>query len=147
MGDFLKNLKENKIAIAFLIVGLIVGGAIYLNQQKRDLSQKETSFSQNETQNEKCEINFLQAPDFVGRFCRVKGKIDHIYISQKGNIFLNFCKDYKTCPFYGVIFKDDAPKFEPEVYEGKIVTIEGLIKTYKGRAQIIINDSSQIEIE
>jgi endonuclease YncB( thermonuclease family) len=92
-------------------------------------------------------IDYTEAPNHVGEYACVSGKIDHVYISQKGNTFLNFCPDYKTCPFHAVIFSSDAYKFSnPKQYEGKTVEITGLIRAYKGRAQIILDDLSQIKI-
>ena len=148
MNDFLKNLKENKIAITFLIAGLIIGGAIYITQ-KKNLEEANIQYKITSSLKEKgdCQIHFSQAPKHIGEVCTVEGKIDHVYISKKGNIFLDFCKNYKTCPFSAVIFKNNASKFEPTVYEGKRVRIKGLIKTYQGRPEIIINDPKQIEIE
>jgi endonuclease YncB( thermonuclease family) len=83
----------------------------------------------------------------VGEFACVSGKIDHIFTSQKGTVFLNFCTDYKTCPFGAVIFDSDAHKFpNPKQYEGRTVQITGLISSYQGRPEIILKDSSQIKI-
>jgi hypothetical protein len=139
-----KFLKENKIAVAIILAGMIIGGAIYVSYKKEDQLHEVFETKRNTSI---CQIHFTQAPKYVGQFCEVEGMIDHIYISKKGNVFLNFCKDYKTCPFTGVIFKEDAPRFELSQYEGKKVKIKGLIKTYKGRPEIIINDSEQIKIE
>jgi len=151
MEDFFKNLKENKIAIALVIVGLIIGGAIYITQ-KENLERENTQYeyeitSTTSSEEGDCHIHFTQAPKHIGEICIVEGKVDHVYISKKGNIFLDFCKNYKTCPFSGVIFKKDAAKFDPEIYEGREVRIKGLIKTYQGRPEIIINDPKQIEIK
>jgi len=92
-------------------------------------------------------IDYTKAPNHVGEHACVSGKIDNVYTSQKGNIFLNFCPDYKTCPFYAVIFSSDAYKFSnPKQYEGKTVEITGLIRAYQGRSQIVLNDLGQIKI-
>lgn len=149
MKELFENIKENKIIIGFFIFGLIVGGAIYLGfqkePQKTEIFEREPSLS---GQEDLCHIYFNQAQDYVGKFCIVEGRVDHVYLSKKGNIFLNFCKNYKTCPFVGVIFHNHAYKFpNPYQYAKKEVKIKGLIKTYYGRPEIIISDPSQIEIK
>jgi len=91
-------------------------------------------------------INYIEAPNHMGEYACVVGKVDHIYTSQKGNTYLNFCPGYITCPFGAVIFKLNAFKLPlPKRFEGKSVEITGLITTYRGRVQIILNDSSQIK--
>jgi hypothetical protein len=84
----------------------------------------------------------------VGEYACVAGRVDHVYTSKKGTIFINFCPDYKTCPFGAVIFGSDAYKFpNPNQYEGKTVEITGLIRSYQGRPEIALNDPGQIKIK
>lgn len=149
------SFQNNKIAVAIFLAGLAIGGAIYLSQQKNQEilnSGKEKVVLEEKVKVEEgdlkeCEINFSEAPQYVGSVCKVKGRVDHVYISKNGNIFINFCKDYKACPFYAVIFQKDASKFQPKEFEGREVSILGLIKTYQGRAEIVINEPTQIKIE
>ncbi|MGD0077735.1 MAG: thermonuclease family protein, partial [Sedimentisphaerales bacterium] len=90
---------------------------------------------------------YNEASEHVGEYACVAGKVDHVYTSQKGTVFINFCPDYKTCPFGAVIFDPDAYKFSnPKQYEGKTVEITGLIRAYQGRPEIIIKDTGQINI-
>lgn len=92
-------------------------------------------------------IDYTEATNHIGEYACVSGKIDHVYTSQKGTIFLNFCLDYKTCPFGAVIFNPDAYKFSnPKQYEGQTLEITGLIKSYQGRPEITLNDLGQIKI-
>ena len=93
-------------------------------------------------------INYTEAPNHVGEYACVVGKVDHVYTSTKNTIFINFCPDYKTCPFGAVIFGSAAFKFpNPNQYEGRTVEITGLIRSYQGRPEIILNDPSQIKIK
>ena len=93
-------------------------------------------------------INYTGAGKHVGEYACVIGKVNNVYTSSKGNNFLNFCANYKTCPFSAVIFNSDSYKFSDiQSYNKKVVEISGLVKTYKGRAEIIINDPSQIKIK
>jgi hypothetical protein len=67
------------------------------------------------------------------------------YTSRVGNTFLDFCQDFRGCPFTSVIFASDKDKFGDLVtLEGKNVEIRGGIIAYQGRAEIIIHDPQQI---
>jgi len=155
--------EKNKTFIAIIIGALIIGGFIYFSKttptppttppttggivppitnegQEKELEKPTSSVSQ-------C-IDFRKAGNYIGDYKCVRGRVDNVYTSKKGNTFLNFCPDYKTCSFSSVIFSSDSYKFSnPKRYQGKTVEITGLIKTYQGRAEIILNDPSQIKIK
>lgn len=89
-----------------------------------------------------------EASQHIGEEACVEGKLDHLYISQTETIFFNFCPNYQECPFQAVIFASRAGAFSDlGKYEGKNIQISGLIKTYQGKAEIIIDDPSQIKIK
>ena len=151
-------LLKNRKVLASVIVVCLIGGVAgyYFHSTKMPVQPKTPAqFKGNSILEENsvsapaqsCEIEYNRAPDYVGKKCRVKGRVDHVYVSKKGTVFLDFCFDYKTCPFTAVIFKDKASLFNPKKYEGKNVEISGLIKTYQGRPEIIIDDPSQIKIK
>lgn len=87
-----------------------------------------------------------QAPAHIGEIASVVGKLYDSYTAASGTVFLDFCSDYKTCPFSGVIFADDAKKFSdlPSL-SGKRITLSGNITSYQGRAEIILSEPSQIQ--
>ncbi len=92
--------------------------------------------------------DYTDARKHIGETGCIKGKIVQVYTSTKGNTFLNFCYDYKTCPFSAVIFSSDANKFsDPQKYSGKNVEFTGLIRTYEGSAEIILKSPTQIKIK
>ena len=158
MKQFFRN---NKIFIGIIIAAFIIGGFIYLSQRPVSTTLpvastgggsetgtvKKTPGSSGSPQASEC-IDYTEAGRHVGEYACVIGKVDNIYTSSKGNNFLNFCPNYKTCPFSAIIFSSDTHKFSNiKGYEGKTVDITGLIKTYQGRAEIIINDPTQIKIK
>jgi len=154
MKDFF---EKNKISIAVIIAGFIIAGSIWLSnrsatirQQRpgdRELTTQQPSKTEEQVQQPAIHINYTEAPEHVGEYAFVAGRVDHVYTSKKGTIFINFCPDYKTCPFGAVIFGSNAYKFpKPNQYEGKTVEITGLIKTYQGLAEIILDDPGQIKI-
>jgi DNA/RNA endonuclease YhcR with UshA esterase domain len=100
-----------------------------------------------ETTSSTC-YDYTEAKSHVGETICIKGKVVQVYTSAKSNTFLNFCSNYKTCPFSAVIFSSDKSKFsDVQMYSGKNVEITGLIRTYQGNAEIIINSPNQIKIK
>jgi hypothetical protein len=81
----------------------------------------------------------------VGKTGCVSGRVLRIFTSRAGNTFLDFCQDYRGCPFTSVIFAADKDKFgNLESLQGMNVEIRGEIKNYRDRAEIIIHDAHQI---
>jgi len=91
------------------------------------------------------EYDFTEAMDHIGEEARVKGEVLRVFTAKSGVTFLDFCEDFSDCPFSAVIFASDLKKF-PDVnqYERE-VTITGQIKSYNGKAEIILKRPEQIE--
>jgi hypothetical protein len=90
-------------------------------------------------------VDFNDAGKHTGEPGCVTGRVLRVYASRAGSTFLDFCTDYRSCPFTSVIFSSDRGKFgDLETLEGKPVEIRGSITTYQGRAEIIIRDPDQI---
>jgi len=85
------------------------------------------------------------AGSLVGQNGCVKGMVFHVYTSRTGNTFLDFCQDFRTCPFSSVIFTSDKSKFgDLESLVGRHVEIRGRVVPYEGHAEIIVRDPQQI---
>jgi hypothetical protein len=90
-------------------------------------------------------IDYTQAIKHVGEYASVRGTLVSSYTSKTGTVFLDFCKNYKTCSFSGVIFADDAKKFvDLSKYIGETIILTGKISLYEGKAEIILTSLSQI---
>jgi hypothetical protein len=77
----------------------------------------------------------------------VEGRVLRVFTSRSGTTFLDFCQDYRHCPFTSVIFAADRSKFgNLGSLAGRTVNILGEITTYNGRAEIIIRDPKQIRV-
>lgn len=161
-----KNSQEFKMKIKYFAFGLIattVIGFIFISGYSQtkyvcsdgravdslDLcistSNQQTQPS-TETSSSTC-YNYTEAKSHVGETVCIKGKVVNVSASAKSN-FLNFCNDYKTCPFSALIFSSDASNFNNvQVYSGKDVEITGLIREYKGNPEIIIKSPGQIKIK
>jgi len=155
MKDFF---EKNKIPITIIVAAFIIAGAIWLSNRSatirpqspsdRKLTPQQLPRTAEPLQQPTIRISYTEAPEHVGEYACVAGRVDHVYTSKKGDTFINFCSDYKTCPFGIAIFSSDAYKFpNPNQYEGKTVEITGLIRSYQGRPEIVLNDPGQIKIK
>lgn len=90
-------------------------------------------------------VNFDAAAQSVGKSACVAGRVLRVFTSRAGNTFLDFCADYRTCPFTAVIFSEDRARFgDLGQLQGRQVEIRGLVSYYNQRAEIIIHDPQQI---
>jgi hypothetical protein len=90
-------------------------------------------------------VDIREAASKVGTTGCVTGQVLRIYTSRAGNTFLDFCQDFRSCPFTSVIFASEKDRFgDLETLQGKSVEIRGEIKDYQGRAEIVIHDPQQI---
>ncbi len=90
-------------------------------------------------------IEYTEAKKHIGEYASVRGTLVEAYTSKTGTVFLDFCENYKTCPFTAVIFADDAKQFgDLSRYNGTVITLTGKIVSYEGRAEIVLSSPSQI---
>ncbi len=93
-------------------------------------------------------IPFQNAGEHLGEIACIKGKIVKIGVGRTGIHFLNFCEDYKTCPFTVVVFPRDLRDVgDVRTLEGKEIEITGKVKSYNGQFEIILKDRSQFSGE
>jgi DNA/RNA endonuclease YhcR with UshA esterase domain len=78
-----------------------------------------------------------EAINHIGEFASVKGKVYQVYISSKGNIFLNIVRIYPDNPFKFPNIKS---------LEGKTIIVTGQIKLYRNKPEIILNSPNQIKV-
>ena len=146
----MKNFHDkNKVPLAIIAAALIIAAAILVSRRPPSAALPPDNENRQTPQpSPSTRINFTQAPENIGKVVCVTGKVDHVYTSDKGTVFINFCSDYKNCPFGAVIFDSSVSKFpNPQQYTGKIVEITGFITAYQGRAEIVLDSPDQIKIE
>jgi len=89
----------------------------------------------------------------MGKQMTVCGMVTGTYfaMSSKGApTFINLDKPYPDNVFTAVIWDDDRAQFTdaPEVYyKDKSICVSGTIKTYKGKAEIVVKTPSQITVK
>ncbi len=90
-------------------------------------------------------VDFHDAAAHIGETSCVSGRVLRVFTSKSGNSFLDFCADYRDCPFSSVIFESDHSKFgNLGTLTGRQVEIHGTIVQYQGHAEIVIRDPDQI---
>ena len=92
------------------------------------------------------EYDYTEASAHIGEFASVRGTLIDAHSSVSGTVFLDFCKTYRSCPFSGVIFADDAKQFgDLSKYVGRDIALTGKISSYQSRAEIIVRAPNQIQ--
>jgi hypothetical protein len=92
-------------------------------------------------------VDIRDAASLIGEYACVSARVLRVYTSRAGNTFLDFCPDYRHCPFTSVIFERDREKFgDLNTLRGRQVEIRGLVSMYQERAEIIIREPEQIRV-
>jgi hypothetical protein len=93
-------------------------------------------------------IPFDKAPQHVGEIVCVRGRVLKVSASQSGTHYLNFCESYLACPFTVVIFASHLSDIgDVRSLAEREIEIDGLIKLYNGRPEIILAESEQLHGE
>jgi hypothetical protein len=86
-----------------------------------------------------------QASHHIGETKCVTGKVHRVSVGGKGVHFLDFCEDQIACPFTVVVFPHSLKDVgDVRRLEGRSIEIHGPVKSYDGRAEIVLNRISQI---
>lgn len=90
-------------------------------------------------------IPFSDAGKHVGETRCVTGKVVRVKSGSKGVTYLNFCEDYRVCPFTVVVFASDLKHVgDVRQLQGKVIEVNGPVKEYDGRAEIILRQARQL---
>ncbi len=93
-------------------------------------------------------IPIEEAPKKLGDTVCVAGKVLKVDQSRGGTFFLNFCEDYRKCPFTVVVFPSNLKNVgDVRQLAGKDIEIHGKIQEWRGRAEIILRDVRQLKGE
>jgi hypothetical protein len=92
-------------------------------------------------------VDFHEAGQHTGQSGCVSGRVLKVFTSRNGNTFLDFCEDYRDCPFSSLIFSSEQSKFGAlQSLSGRQIEIRGRITVYQGKPEIIIHDPGQIRV-
>jgi len=89
-------------------------------------------------------VDFRLAGAHTGEQTCVSGRVLKVFSARSGNTFLDFCADFRNCPFTSVVFASDRSKFgNLSALGGRRIEIHGKIVPYHGQPEIIVSDPSQ----
>ena len=139
--------KQNYFAV-IVIVAVVAIAAYYLgfpNKASQLATPNSAIQDQGNHQSSQNVYDYTEASNHIGEYASVRGTVVQVYTSNKGTIFFNYCPDYRSCSFSAVIFASAAGSFtNPSQYQGQQITVTGQIKSYQGRAEIILDTPNQI---
>jgi hypothetical protein len=93
---------------------------------------------------EKC-IAIEEAAQHIGKVRCVGGTVKNIGESKSGVTFINFCEDYRRCPFTAVVFPRDLRHVgDVRQLVGKRIEVEGKLRIFDGRPEIILKRPRQL---
>ena len=85
------------------------------------------------------------AAKHVGETVSVRGLVAGVYTSKSNTTFLNFGTVYPHRTFSAVIFSSTSASFmDPQKWDGKVITVTGTIKNYKGKPEMVLESPSQV---
>jgi hypothetical protein len=90
-------------------------------------------------------LSFEEARKHVGETKCVTGMVVKVKQGERGVHFLDFCDDFRLCPFTVVIFPRDLKSVgDVRQLTGRMIEIHGQVKEYDGRAEIILEEYRQL---
>jgi rRNA processing protein Gar1 len=89
-----------------------------------------------------------QAAAKVGAITCIRGNVVKVVHTESGTHFLNYCDDYRQCPFTVVVFRRDLRHVgDIRQLQGRVVDVYGKVQLYGGRAEIILREARQLRGE
>src|ERR1700740_901409 len=90
-------------------------------------------------------IPFADAQKHIGANRCITGKVLQVKLGNGGVHFFDFCEDFRVCPFTVVVFPGDLKQVgDVRQLKGKQIEIEGEVKGYDGRAEIVLRRLGQL---
>jgi len=141
-------MRRRQILVAGIVLAVFCLGVLVGRRAGRSLSTRSSFASRSSSRGEAAGcVDFHDAAPQAGETGCVSGRVLKVFTSRGGNTFLDFCEDYRDCPFTSVIFSSDQHKFgDLESLAGRQIEIRGPITVYQGRPEIIIRDPEQIRM-
>jgi hypothetical protein len=91
-------------------------------------------------------IDPSEAPTHIGQSVTVSGLVVVVFVSKRGNVFINLGDKYPKQKFTGWVPAGTPLTSDPslELLQGKTVKITGVIELYHGKPEIRITSKDQI---
>ena len=90
-------------------------------------------------------LSIAEASKHVRKQSCVTGTVIRVEEGSHGVTFLDFCVEYRNCPFTVVVFPGDLRKIgNVHQLQGRVVKIQGKIEEYDDRAEIVLRHAQQL---
>ena len=90
-------------------------------------------------------IPITEAKSHVGEIRCVTGKVVRVERGNRGVHYLDFCEDFRLCPFTVVVFPSDLKSLgDVRQLQGRVIEVHGPVKEYDGRAEIVLQEQRQL---
>ena len=90
-------------------------------------------------------VPFAEANQHIGGNRCIAGKVLNVKEGGRGVTYLDFCEDYRLCPFTVVVFPSDLKHVgDVRQLKDKLIEVHGEVKQYDGRAEIILRRPQQL---
>ena len=90
-------------------------------------------------------LPIAEARKHVGEIKCITGIVVRVKQGSRGAHFLDFCDDFRLCPFTVVVFASDLKSVgDIRRLQGRMIEIHGQVKEYDGRAEIILEEYRQL---
>lgn len=90
-------------------------------------------------------IPFSEAKKHIGDTRCITGRVIRVQQGNGGVHFFDFCEDFRICPFTVVVFPSDLKRIgDLRQLQGRQIEIDGQVREYDGRAEIILKRLSQL---
>jgi DNA/RNA endonuclease YhcR with UshA esterase domain len=87
------------------------------------------------------------AAKFVGKEVIVQGKVTQIVLSVNLTTHINLGGVYPNHVFTARAFKVNQPLFaDVKEYDGKVVQVQGVVRLYRSKPEIVMTERSQIRL-
>ena len=91
------------------------------------------------------EYDYSKAPDHIGERATIRGMVVKTFTAKSGVTFFDFCQSFDGCPFSAVIFASDLSKFGDLSRYVRAVKVTGVIRSYQGAAEMVLDSPDEIE--
>lgn len=136
-------------ALIFLAGSLLATGAVcwagnHSSKNPWPSNSSQSNSSQDNSPPQNC-LTIAEARKHVGKTNCVTGTILRVEEGNNGITFLDFCADYRSCPFTVIVFRGDLRKVgDVRQLQGRVVAIKGTIEEYGERAEIVLRHAQQL---
>ena len=89
-------------------------------------------------------ISTSDAKNRIGESAVVFGTVNEVHVTRKGTVLLDMDGNFPNEQFTAVWLAPGAPVAQLQNFNGKTISVKGIIQTYQGRPEIILTSLSQI---